>query len=201
MECVRVRGLLQEYMEGWLPEAASAEVEGHLGGCERCAAALAQWQSLDRALWRQPRHDPPRGFAEAVMERIGSEEPARVPWRERWVPMALAAAAALLLLASGSLVDWSGAAWQGQLAGGKTLVERGTGLAAWAGDAAEEAARAAADHGAIPDSWATTTASAVGLPPEAFTWVGLGGLLVMLILLRPYWMGQKTLETGVEYRA
>lgn len=187
MECVRVRGLLQEYMEGWLPEAASAEVEGHLGGCLRCAAALAQWQSLDRALWRQPRHDPPRGFAEGVMERIGAEEPTRVPWRERWVPMAVAAAAALLLLASTALVDRSGAE-------GRELVERGADLAAWAGDAMKETARAAIDRGAVPDAWATSTASAVGLPPEAFTWAGLAGLLVMLILLRPYWMGQKRIE-------
>lgn len=187
MECIRARGLLQEYMEGWLPESTAGEVEGHVAGCERCSRALAQWQDLDRALWRQPRPEVPRGFRDAVMARIGEDAPAEVPWRERWIPMALAAAAAVLLLVTGFVLDHATPAVQ-------QTVGRGRELASWAGDRAEGVVKTAVDRGLGGGAW-SLSASSVGLPSGAVTWVGVAGLVVMLGLLRPYWMGRKRIES------
>ncbi|GEM_PF-6916740 len=187
MECIRARGLLQEYMEGWLPETTAGEVEGHLAGCGRCSRELARWQELDRALWRQPRPETPRGFRDAVMARIGEDAPADVPWRERWIPMVLAAAAAVLLLVTGTVLDHATPAV-------KETVGRGKELASWAGDRAEGAVKTAVDRGLGGDAWALS-ASSVGLPAGSITWVGIAGLVVMLGLLRPYWIGQKRIES------
>lgn len=186
MECGRVRGLLQEYMEGWLAEGAAAEVEGHLASCDGCARALAQWRELDRALWRLPWAEAPRGFRDAVLARIGAEDPARVPWRERWVPLILAAAAALLLLLSGNLLDRASPSI-------KAAVERGEAIAGWAGGTVHGVVRDAVDRGLGGDVGSLTASS--GLPPGAVTWAGVAGLVVLFALLRPFWLGKRSLDS------
>jgi anti-sigma factor RsiW len=175
-------------MEGWLPEAAASEVEVHVAACARCTRELDQWRDLDRALWRQPRAEPPRGFRDAVMARIGEEQPEDVPWRERWIPMILAAAAALLLLITGSILEHATPAV-------KETVGRGRELANWAGDSAQVAVKTTLERGLGRDTWALSAASSIGIPANAISWVGLAGLVVMLGLLRPYWMGRKRIES------
>lgn len=187
MECIRTRGLLQEYLEGWLPEAAASDVEAHLATCARCAREMEQWRELDRALWRQPRPEPPRGFRDAVMARIGEEEPAIVPWRERWISMILAAAAAVLLLVTEDLLDRASPAV-------KETLDRGRSLAVWAGESVRDAAEVTVERGLGGDTWALSARS-IGLPSRVVTSVGLAGLLTMLGLLRPYWLGRKRIES------
>lgn len=188
MECIRARGLLQEHMEGWLPEAVSAEVETHLSGCARCSREMEQWRELDRALWRQPRSEPPRGFRDAVMARIGEAAPADVPWRERWLPLILSGAAAVLLLVTGTVLDHATSAV-------RETVGRGKEIASWAGDSAQGLVKTAVERGLGKDAWALSATSSIGLPAGAIAWVGLAGLAAMLGLLRPYWLGRKGIET------
>ncbi|MFC4011279.1 anti-sigma factor family protein [Nonomuraea purpurea] len=48
--CAEVVGLLTDYLEEELPAGRQRGVEGHLGGCPRCARWLAQFRATIAAL-------------------------------------------------------------------------------------------------------------------------------------------------------
>jgi anti-sigma factor RsiW len=46
MPCKELVQLITAYLDDALPAAVRADVDEHLGGCEGCRAALAQWRTV-----------------------------------------------------------------------------------------------------------------------------------------------------------
>lgn len=59
--------VLQDFVDGLLPERALARVRAHVGSCSSCAAEVHAWRSLAVQLRRLPDHRPSEHFAERVM--------------------------------------------------------------------------------------------------------------------------------------
>lgn len=59
--------LLQDFVDGMLPDRALARVRAHVGSCNSCAAEVHAWRSLAVQLGRLPDHQPTEHFAERVM--------------------------------------------------------------------------------------------------------------------------------------
>jgi len=95
-----VSELLPWYVNGTLPAAQRAEVDGHLGACERCRAELAWITRLGadvKAATPQPAGDLGLG---RFLARIAPESnvlPLRGRERPRWLVPALALAASVLV--------------------------------------------------------------------------------------------------------
>lgn len=59
--------VLQDFVDGVLPERTLARVRAHVGSCGDCAAEVHAWRSLAVQIRRLPAHRPSEHFAERVM--------------------------------------------------------------------------------------------------------------------------------------
>ncbi len=104
MECLKIRELLSDYMDGILDEEAKVKVEEHLLTCKGCQEELAFLKTLVEELGSLDSVDAPADFLENLHERM--EKSSRfsrimrklfVPWRIK-IPLELATAAAMAVL-------------------------------------------------------------------------------------------------------
>jgi anti-sigma factor RsiW len=70
-------GILQDFVDGWLPARAVARVEAHLGSCSACTGELQAWQSVAARLDTLDRLAPQEGFADQVMRELAARRRAR----------------------------------------------------------------------------------------------------------------------------
>jgi len=103
MECGRVLEMLPQFVDGDLAPDQSEWLDAHLAGCAKCEAALSQLIEIDGQVsaWGQSvvrRSPPPPGAREHLDATLRSLPAPRE--RIRWMPAAIAAIAAALLLAT-----------------------------------------------------------------------------------------------------
>jgi anti-sigma factor RsiW len=103
MKCNRYKDLLEEWLDGALPQEESAALERHVVRCPACARLLARRSAMGQALeqsfrqWNAGLHFQPRPQSGI---RVGK----RLTWRQQWLRfhpgtiMALAAVALVTLL-------------------------------------------------------------------------------------------------------
>jgi len=108
MNCRDVHELLDDLVDGALPEDRRREVARHLAGCAECRTSEAQLRSLLARVGALPRtiappHDQWQGVMARIMSGRGVEEN-RAGRGSRWVPLGAAAAAAAVLIVAVSLV-------------------------------------------------------------------------------------------------
>ena len=70
MECVRLKELLSEYIDGTLDQETRKAVEKHLSTCKGCAEELASLRSLVEELGSLEKVKPPGDFLEQLHERL-----------------------------------------------------------------------------------------------------------------------------------
>src|SRR6201998_3784191 len=96
MQCDSASEMLDAYLDGELSPEASAAMRDHLQECPRCSAQIAETARLQRALPRARTHFTPTAeFRQRIAKQFG--RPRRRSWGLPWMPLAGAAAAALLL--------------------------------------------------------------------------------------------------------
>jgi predicted anti-sigma-YlaC factor YlaD len=103
MSCAKIQNLLDEYVDGELPESSFQDVEAHLASCDGCREEERRLRSFVEAAATLPRQiEPRRDLWPGIAGRIDNakREPrpaARVrPW---WgSPLGLAAAAAFVMV-------------------------------------------------------------------------------------------------------
>ncbi len=101
MTCEQARPLLSAYFDRELDVTESVEVEGHVGECDRCSAALQRHEALRSSLTAAALvFAPPIGLEWRVRKALRREArpsglSVRPPWRWAAVPVAAALAAAL----------------------------------------------------------------------------------------------------------
>jgi len=120
MTCERVQQLLDDFVDGLLPERDRSRLEAHLTGCDSCRRDLAALQAmLDDAAALPTEIDPSKDLWSAVKSQIGEERsvPSRLSFfnRPKYV---LAAAALFVLVTAGSLLL-------------PRMIERGMGSIEW----------------------------------------------------------------------
>ena len=85
MRCHEVDDLLMEFMDAGLPAVPAAEVQEHLAGCARCAAARADLRAALALVHADVVPEPPAGtwerFAVDVREKIRLAEEAEAAGR------------------------------------------------------------------------------------------------------------------------
>ena len=94
MDCENVRDLLQECLDGALPDSTARAVKTHLESCEECALEFRLLSKIDAALRSEPMEDVPGNFAAAVRERL--VQSVAYSWRD--VAMAAASIAVVVSL-------------------------------------------------------------------------------------------------------
>jgi len=107
MKCDDVDALLDEFVDGTLPDGDRVEVARHLGSCGRCRTAEARTRALLAAARALPRGvEPSRDLWPAIAARIqrarvthGEFGLARARWRRTVLAAAAAVAAAIALVA------------------------------------------------------------------------------------------------------
>ena len=112
MNCELYEELLDDYVDGVRAtdrprDARCAAFEQHLGGCSRCQALVADLSSVRLTASTLDEHVPPPRLWARIASSIDDQQ--RQPWWQRqlggtfsaWVPAAVAASIALLLLAGG----------------------------------------------------------------------------------------------------
>lgn len=124
MECREAREFFSPYLDGELTTGEKDLMQRHLAACPACREELARWEELSRALkgLKTPVAAPP-GFAAAVMARVNPAHRSRPLWRARRL---VAAAAAVALLAAGSVGYAARSLWQ-QLPAGIAALHQGYG--------------------------------------------------------------------------
>jgi hypothetical protein len=106
MTCAQVDEALSDYLEETLDVASHSRVDEHLAGCLRCSAILRDVGVIRSEAARLPELAPSRDLWEGISARI---EPTVLPLGvrtgrdlpRRWVPIAAAAAAALVIATAG----------------------------------------------------------------------------------------------------
>ena len=105
MTCDDVDGVLLDYLEETLDRDAQAAVEEHVAGCLRCNSMLRDIGSIRAQAAALPELTPSRDLWAGIATRI---EPTVVPLgrpqqapRRTWIPLAAAAAAALMIATAG----------------------------------------------------------------------------------------------------
>jgi len=106
MTCAEFDDALSDYLEETLDAASRDRMDAHLAGCLRCNAIVRDVNMIRSEAAALPELAPSRDLWTGISERI---EPAVLPFggrpaRElgrRWVPMAVAAAAALMIATAG----------------------------------------------------------------------------------------------------
>lgn len=108
MNCREVQALLDDLVDGDLPEGQRRKVEDHLKGCAECRTSKARLRALLAGVGALPRslapaRDPWPGIVSRIMagEVIEHDFAGR---GRRWYPLAAAAAAAAVLILTVSLV-------------------------------------------------------------------------------------------------
>jgi hypothetical protein len=102
LSCAQMRELAAELALDVLAGYERATAQAHLNQCPSCRAYVGSLtQVSDRLLTLVPGVEPPVGFEDRVLSRMGMTPPkAREP-RRRWWPMAAVAAAAALVFGAG----------------------------------------------------------------------------------------------------
>lgn len=107
--------LLNEYLDGALEAGPRAELEAHLAGCSECAACLDELREVFVALQNLPELSLGRDLAPGILARVPRPAPrqrrAETPTALRWLFIVQVVLAALLLLASWSLVAQETLQW------------------------------------------------------------------------------------------
>lgn len=97
--------MIQEHIDGCLPEELRPALEEHLAACPQCRQMQRELTSLDGLLAAELTHvAPPADFAASVMQALPATYAAPAPVvkrRPRWQAWASVAVAAMLLLAAG----------------------------------------------------------------------------------------------------
>jgi hypothetical protein len=93
LSCARMRELAPELALDVLTGYERATAQAHLGVCPQCREYVSSLTQIgDRMLTLVPAVEPPVGFEDRVLARMGLTTPVQAP-RRRWWPMALVAAA------------------------------------------------------------------------------------------------------------
>lgn len=71
-------GILQDFVDGALPQTAIARVEAHVDGCDRCAGELDTWRLVAARLGSLDRFGPAEGFQSRVMTGLRTARATRV---------------------------------------------------------------------------------------------------------------------------
>jgi len=105
MTCAEVDSVLLDYLEETLDSATRSLVDEHAAGCLRCHSLLRDIGTIRSEADRLPELAPSRDLWAGIAARI---EPAVVPLgrspqerNKRWIPAAIAAAAALVISTAG----------------------------------------------------------------------------------------------------
>ena len=102
MTCEELRDRLDDWVDGALPTPQAREVEAHLAVCPSCRRDESELRQLLAHAAALPRSvAPSRDLWPAIAGRIERER--AWPWRLAWGPVALAAAAALVI----ALATWA----------------------------------------------------------------------------------------------
>lgn len=70
MECIKIKELLSEYIDGTLDEQRKALVEGHLATCKACSKELVSLKAYAKQMASLKRTEAPEDFLKSVHERI-----------------------------------------------------------------------------------------------------------------------------------
>jgi hypothetical protein len=106
LSCDRMRELAPELALDVLTGYERAIAQAHLNQCPECRAYVGSLTRVsDRLLSLVPSAEPPVGFEDRVLSRMGlTAPPARGPERRRWPLIAVAAAVAALVFGFGGWV-------------------------------------------------------------------------------------------------
>ena len=104
--CAEVDGMLLDYLEETLESEARANVDQHVASCVRCTAIMRDIGAIRIEAARLPDLAPTRDLWQGISERIAPtvlplSVPARPTAPRRWIPLAAAAAAALVIGTAG----------------------------------------------------------------------------------------------------
>jgi hypothetical protein len=114
--------LIDELALDVLPGDERAEALGHLEGCPACRGHLeALSEPADELLFACPLLEPPPGFEDRVLARLGADRPRRRRDRPARLTMVAAVAAALVIVAAVAAMAVMGAGRAGVTAGGRRL--------------------------------------------------------------------------------
>ena len=102
MTCAEVDGMLLDYLEETLDSTARANVDQHVASCVRCTAIMRDIGAIRTEAARLPDLAPSRDLWQGISERIAPtvlplSVPARPTAPRRWIPLAAAAAAVLVV--------------------------------------------------------------------------------------------------------
>ncbi len=106
MTCDEVDGMLLEYLEETLDSTSRASVDQHVASCVRCIAIMRDIGAIRTEAARLPDLAPSRDLWKGISERIEPSvlplsAPSRPAAPRRWIPLASAAAAALVIGTAG----------------------------------------------------------------------------------------------------
>ena len=76
MTCRQVVQLLNEYLEGTLPEAERRRVDEHLAGCDACTAFVGQLRASRRVVARLAEDEIPAAVKQELLAAFRSWRPA-----------------------------------------------------------------------------------------------------------------------------
>ena len=157
MNCADAQALLQDFVDGRLPDDQAQAVRAHVEACDACAREVALYRQVDAALASAPA--PPIDLADAVMARVAAIKPARAA---AWRAWAYAAACAVVCgalwalmpaaLRPAALYDQAAASVRDQFVGFSVAVGETSSQAAARLSAAFEAAAHAAEPDAMADA-------------------------------------------------
>ena len=120
MTCDRVHQLLDDFVDGILPQGERSRLETHLAGCDSCRSSLAELQTLlDNTADLPTEIAPSKDLWAAIQPQLGQERsaPSHLLFFRR-PKYALAAAALFVLVTAGSLLL-------------PRMIERGMGSIEW----------------------------------------------------------------------
>lgn len=101
-DCGRFRELAPEMALGLLTGHERGEALAHLQACSACGQHTAALGSVhDRLRALIPPAEPPVGFEQRVLERLGIPRERRAAWTLRWIRLAAAAAVVVAAFAGG----------------------------------------------------------------------------------------------------
>jgi hypothetical protein len=108
MDCTRAAELLDEFVDGELPESLTREVRDHLLGCPTCASSEAELRTLlHRAAQLPADIDASRDLWPGIRDTIAAGSALPAPARRSAVAHGwMAAAAVLLVLLSSAVTLW-----------------------------------------------------------------------------------------------
>jgi hypothetical protein len=106
LDCAKVRDVAAELALGVLPARDRARAVLHLQDCPACQQHIRELTAVgDRLVALVPGAEPPVGFEQRVLERVGlAGRDHRRQWRWRWLAAALAA---VVVVVGFSLMNWA----------------------------------------------------------------------------------------------